>query len=261
MRLPRIAFLALSALALLTACSQDALVRKFSSEEDLKVATRCIDELLAGRIDEIQARMDPPLRTAEIRSVLEQMVEQLPKEKPSAVKLVGAQLNVTTEKRESNITYQYSFGEQHFLINCATRTTGTERVIFGLNTHLLDASLEETQRFKLEGKTPLHYAVLLGVIIALALTLAALIRCVMEKDLRRKWLWVLFIIFGIGQLELNWIDGAWIFKPVSIQLFSAGAASIGYDGWVVTLALPLGAIVYLVRRYRNHRAMALSNEA
>jgi hypothetical protein len=261
MHLPRIALLALTALPFLSACSQEAMLEKFASAEDRKVATQCIDNLLQGNFEEINAHLDPTLRTGDTQAAFDHMLAMLPKEKPSAVKLVGAQLNVSTEGRESNLTYQYSYGERHFLINCATRTRDSERIIFGLNVNTLESSLEERQRFDLAGKTPLHYAMLLGVIAALVLTLVALIRCVMEKDLRRKWVWVLCIIFGIGHLELNWVDGTWSFSPVYFQLFSAGALSTGYGGWVVSLSLPLGAILYLVRRYRNHRALARSNEA
>jgi len=261
MRLPRTALFALAALSLLCGCSQEAMLEKFATEEDRKVATRCIDNLLRGNFEEIESRLDPGLRTGDTRAVFAHMVAMLPKEKPSAVKLVGAQRNVSAGVRESNLTYQYSYGQRHFLINCATRTTGQDQVIFGLNVNTLDASLEEKQRLELRDKTPLHYAVLAAVLVALLLTLSALIRCVIEKDLRRKWLWVLFIIVGIGQFELNWIDGTWTFSPVYFQLFSAGAVSSGYGGWELSVALPLGAIVYLVRRYRNHRAAARSNEA
>lgn len=260
--MPRTASYALAALSLLLgACSQEALLERFASEEERKVATRCINDLLRGNLEKIEARLDPSLRTGDTRAQLEQMLTMLPKEEPSAVKLVGAHRNLTTEFRESNLTYQYSYGERHFLINCATRTKGQEQLIFGLTVNTLDASLEERQRLELEGKTPLHYAVLLGVLAALLLTIVALVRCVIEKDLRRKWLWVLFIIFGIGQFQLNWVDGTWTFSPIHIQLFSAGAVSVGYGGWQLSLALPLGAIVYLVRRYRNHRAAARSNAA
>jgi len=261
MHLPRIALLALAALLLLNGCSQEALLRKFATEEDRKVATECIDTLRAGKIAEIEGRMDPSLRTADTHQVLARMANLLPKGEPSAVKLVGAQLNVGTNGRESNVTYQYSYGDQHYLVNCATRTHGGERIIFGLNVHTLAASIEERQRFGLTGKTPLQYGVLLGIVAALALTLVALIRCVTEKDLRRKWLWVLFIIVGIGELAVSWNDGTWVFTPIHFMLFSASALSSGYGGFQLSVALPLGAIVYLVRRHRNHRLTARSNDA
>lgn len=261
MTLPRIALLALAALFFLAGCDREAMLQKFASEEDRKFATQCIDTLRAGKLDEIEQQLDASLRTAETHAVLVRIIELLPKEEPSAVKLVGAQLQVGTQGRDSNLTYQYSYGERHFLINCAIRTKDSGRVIFGLNVHGLDASIEQQQEFGLAGKTPLQYAVLLGVVVALVLTLVALIRCVMEKELRRKWLWVLFIIVGIGQFSVNWHDGNWVFSPVYLMLFSASAVSYGYGGFELSVALPLGAIVYLVRRSRNHRAASRSNDA
>jgi hypothetical protein len=260
-RSPLNRLLAFCAVWLLGGCSQDAMLEKLASEEDRRLATECIDTLRQGRIGEIEARLDPSIRTPEVRATLAQMVELLPKGEPSAKKLVGVQLDTRGDVRDANLTYQYSYGERHFLINCALRTTGTDRVIFGLNVHSLDASIEQQQKFELAGKTPLHYLVLFAIVAAPVLSLVALIQCFKEKDLRRKWLWVLFILFGIGQFALDWNTGAWTFRPVHLQLFSAGTYSTGYGGWQLLVALPLGAIVYLVRRYRNHRAPARSNDA
>jgi hypothetical protein len=45
---------------------------------------------------------------------------------------------------------------------------------------------------------------------------------------------------------------------VSILPFSVSAVSRGYAGWVLSIALPVGAAVYLARRWLNHRAAARS---
>jgi hypothetical protein len=240
-------------------CSQEELLQKIASEEDQKVARECIDTFRKGDLAEIEARLDPSLKGADTHAALAQMAAMLPPGKPDAVKLVGANLNTNNDTRSMNLTYQYTWGQQYFLINCGTRTQGEQRVIFGLNVNQLDGSVEQQGTFDLKGKSPFQYAVLLAGVVFLVLSLVALFRCIMEKDLRRKWLWIIFIQFGIGQLSVNWNSGAWEFSAVHFLLFSASAVSPGYGPWVVSVALPVGATWYLVRRFLNHRAAARSN--
>jgi hypothetical protein len=81
----------------------------------------------------------------------------------------------------------------------------------------------------------------------------------LELRRRRKWLWIIFILFGIGQLSVDWNSGAWQFSPVHFLLFSASAVAPGYGSWVVSTAFPVGAAWYLIRRFLNHRAAGRSN--
>jgi hypothetical protein len=73
-------------------------------------------------------------------------------------------------------------------------------------------------------------------------------------------LWVLFIISGITQTTLNWATGEVTFTPVSILLFSAGYAQGIHSPWVLSVAAPVGAVAYLVRRLLNSRRPPLSQE-
>jgi hypothetical protein len=147
------------------------------------------------------------------------------------------------------------------LINCATKRAGDIETIVGISVTPMQAPFDEQPGTKVElaGKSPLHYTVLILGITFVLLTVVALIRCATEKGLRRKWLWIIFIIVGIGQFTLEWFSGAWSFKPLFFLLFSAGAGLPGYGVWEVAIAFPLGAIVYLVRRFLNHRRSERSN--
>jgi hypothetical protein len=257
----RIIWCALAALVFLAGCDRDEVLRKFASPADEKVARQCIDTMRHGRLEEIEASLEPGLKGAQAHAQLLQMMASLPPREPDAVKLVGASQNFNNGVRSSNLTYQYSYGTQHFMINCAWRMDGERRVIFGMEVKPLAASLEETSRFDLQGKSALQYGVLIGALVCLGMSLLALILCIMEKGLRRKWLWILFILFGIGQLSVDWNSGAQEFSPLHLLLFSASAVSPGYGPWVVSIAFPLGAAWYLARRVLNHWAADRSNGA
>jgi hypothetical protein len=183
-----------------------------------------------------------------------------PGRKPDEVTLVGANLNSASDERMINLTFQYRYGDKYFLTNCATLTRGKTRSIVGLSVKPLGKSIEAQSSFDLKNKTPAQYGVFLGALAGVLLSLIAMVRCFQEKGLNRKWLWIIFIIFGIGNLSMNWSTGEWSFAPLSILLFSAGISSTGYSPWVISMGLPVGAVVYLVRRLVNHRKPELSNE-
>jgi len=69
-------------------------------------------------------------------------------------------------------------------------------------------------------------------------------------------LWGLFILFGIGKVAVNWTTGQWEASPLALQLFSASAGASLNGPWVFAVSLPLGAIVFLLRRQSIQAAFA-----
>jgi hypothetical protein len=251
-----------TALLGLIGCNPEEMIKKAASEEDQQVATQCIDALREKRFDAIESTLAEGLKGPETRATLEGMANMLPAGNPDAVKLVGVNIKVEPSgARTSDITYQYTFGKQHFMVNCATTTEESTRHIVALNVRQLEFSIDEQAGFSLKGKSPAQLALLCGGVLVLLITLAALVLCILDKTLQRKWLWIIFILVGFGQLSVNWNSGTWDSSLAHVMLFSASAVSRGYGGWVISVALPVGAAVYLVRRFLNHRAAARSKPA
>lgn len=104
-----------------------------------------------------------------------------------------------------------------------------------------DAELKETA-FTLEGKGPLHYGVLAGMIIVPSLVVAT----VGFALYRRRWGWAFLALFGVMALQLNWATGAWGFMPIHFQLLGAGFFKAGsvFAPWILTVGFPLGAVLF-----------------
>ena len=83
---------------------------------------------------------------------------------------------------------------------------------------------------------------------ALLITLYALVLCVKTKPLKRKWLWILFILVGFGQFVINWSTGEFQIAPLALQLFSASALASPYGPWIIAVSLPIGAALFIDRR-------------
>jgi hypothetical protein len=236
------------ALLITAACTQDELLEKIASPEDRKNATECLDLVRAGDIAALEARIDPSLKAPDLHATLQNIADILPDGKPDSVTLVGANVNTNGDGRTANLTYQFGYGERWFMANCALKKTGNTLTILGISAQPLEKALQKAS-FDLGGKTPKHYAILVAGIVFVLISVFALIVCIMERGLRRKWAWILFIILGIGDLTLNWATGETTLSVATVQLFSASAVAEMYGAWMISIGLPLGAMWYLARRF------------
>ncbi|RZJ44051.1 MAG: hypothetical protein EON87_10780 [Brevundimonas sp.] len=110
------------------------------------------------------------------------------------------------------------------------------------------AEIGEAQ-FKLIGKSPLHYIVLLltGLMPLFCLASAGV------AGWRRRWGWMVLSLFSVGLFTLNWSTGA-----VGVQTFQfailgstafKGAGPV--DPWMLSFGIPVPAILFwALKRYR-----------
>lgn len=249
----------LVALPLLFAgCGGRTSIDAFTNDAEQARAHEWIDKMRRGESEAVAAKFDPSLADPKLPAILAEMATMVPAGEPTERKLIGAQRNIHNSGTTVNLTYQYRFGEQYRLLNCATLEKDGNFTIIGMNVSEIEGSLEETNAFTLEGKSLVHFAVLALAVMFPTLILVALYLCVRERNLKRKWLWVLMIIFGVMRFSLDWTTGAWTWKPISFLLFSVGALKPTYGSLMLSIALPAGAVAYLLRR-RNSRDTEVSN--
>jgi hypothetical protein len=246
----------LLSLLLVVSCDGEALIQKFSSPEDRATARAYIDQLRAREFDAIEKAADPSIKSSTLHATLEQMSNLIPAGEPVSVKVVGAQTFYEAGANSVNTTFEFDFGGKWFLINVAVKSKDGTKTIVGFHVNPEARSLEDQNRFNLSGKSAAQYIVLGTAITAALFSLYALLLCVSTKLPGRKWPWVLFIIFGIGKVTVNWSTAQWGVAPVSVQLFSASAMSAFSGPWLVSASLPLGAIVFLI--YRRTRLASVA---
>jgi len=232
----------------LSGCNQEELLNKFASKEDQATAKAYIDRLRSRDFDAIEKDTNPSIKSPDLRTKLETMSALLPEGQPTSVTLVGAHRFSNPDVTTSNITFEYGFEEKWFLVNVAVQDRAGAKTIVGLNVVPQGQSLESQNRFTLSGKSALQYSVLAGATAAALLTLYALVLCIKTKQLKRKWLWILFILAGIGKVGVNWTNGQVLFAPISFQLFSASAFAQLYGPWIISASLPVGAAAFLIFR-------------
>lgn len=243
----------------LNGCDQASLMKKMTPQEDKAIATNYIELLRQGKFDQIEKDLDPSIRSSDIRETLSKMANLIPATNPESVKVVGSQITSGPSWRTANITFEYQFSEKWLLINVATQKKNEASTIVGFNVNPIPDSLERINKFTLTGKGLTHYMTLSLIVLIALFTVYALVLCIKTKPLKRKWLWVIFILFGIGKFGMNWTTGQYFAAPVSIQLFSASAFAPTYGPWTLSVSFPLGAAIFLAVRKRLGKTKELTN--
>jgi len=233
---------------MLVGCSQDDLVQKFSSPEEQATARGYIDLLRAGKFDELEKAADSSIRGPNLHDTLAKMAALVPSQEPKSIRLVGAQRFHAPGATTVNTTFEYNYGEKWLLANVAVQDKNGAKTIVGFNINPITQSLESQNRFTLIGKRPAQYLVLAAAISAVLITLCSLVLCARTKLPGKKWLWIPFIALGFGKIAVNWTTGEWSVAPFFVQLLSASAFAPLHGPWTIAVALPVGALIFLIYR-------------
>jgi hypothetical protein len=134
------------------------------------------------------------------------------------------------------------------LINVALQKKAGVTTIWGFHVVQTPDSLENLNRFTFTGKSFFQYVIFALAILIPIFILYVLVLCIQTKIAKRKWLWIIFILLGIGRVTMDWSTGRWKLDLLNIQLFGAGAIAPLYSPWLITVSIPVGAIVFLVMR-------------
>jgi len=133
-------------------------------------------------------------------------------------------------------------------------------VVMGAHLSPIAQPLEQYYVFRVVGQSRTHYTVAAVAVLLIALNAYALWRCIMMPDLRRKWLWIVFILLGWGTIGFNWTDARLNINPLFVAAPVVRVAQDAYQPLTVGMSVPLGTLVFLTRwrAYRRRQKAAIS---
>ena len=182
------------------------------------------------------------------QSDLQQCIDYLNKGEPIAIELVGVNIRRINGIKRYYLSYQLQFQNTLLLANFTVVEMSGSNQIFSYHVSTLSKSLEEINAFTFSGKSFRHYIVLLVAAGTPIFIIYTIVLCVRTK-MKRKWLWIIFMLFGVGNYSLYWTSGNMVFQPFTIMLFSAGFSKSGFYGpWIFTISVPIGALVFILMR-------------
>ncbi|MBO0695369.1 MAG: hypothetical protein J2P56_04615, partial [Verrucomicrobia bacterium] len=242
---------------LFAACvDEKAMIQKFAPKDDDDVARNFIDLIRQGRYDEVKPMLDRAVQAKADAATLDQLHQVVNHGDPIAVELVGANVNffkawdASASKRQTNLTYQLQFHDAWAVAVFAIETDSTGRHISGANFQALPDSLQVLNQFTFKNKPAIHYLFFFASLLIPLFIIATIIVC-LRSGVRRRWLWIIFILFGMMQFQLNWTTNQMAFQPISVMLLGASFfRASSYSPVVLSFGIPVGAIIFLIFRRR-----------
>ncbi len=218
------------------------------------LAKAFFENLRNDNLDFATSRLNPAQFGPDLPRTLQAMSALFPKETPLDVKTIGNFVDIhyetvvgtgTTEKWNAMVTFQYEFENAWLLAGATLSRQADGIVIDGVKVVPIEGPLDKINGFSFEHKSFTHYAVLTAACAVAIFILATLVICFKTPLRKRKWLWLLFIAFGAGQLALNWTTGDITWNAVNIQMFGAGFVKPSpFAPTYVFTSFPLGAVIF-----------------
>jgi hypothetical protein len=251
--MPRTRLVAFLIIALLAACSSDDVVRRLTPADADRRARDYIALLARNQVDSAVDRLHPLLAGPDTRNELAQIGTLLGHERFDSSRTIGVHINTISGVRHVNLTYEFHVRSGWVLANVATVDSNNTWFVEGFSAQPLARTLEEEHRFSLAGKSGRHFVWLAVTLMSAVLSLGTAVFLATRRDMPKRWRWVLASLVGIGAFSLNWSTGAVAVSLFNLQL---GAAAILRNSpaapWIMSFAIPLGAIVGILR-YRRWR--------
>jgi hypothetical protein len=234
----------------LAGCDDSVFMKKLVPPEDEAVARNYVEMLRRGEIDEIQRQLDPGATQPDDREKLVQLSGMFPAEGAQSSKVVGVRLYHNNEYSTSEVTLEYQLSDRWLLATVATKKKGADSTLLGMNVTQRADSVENLTRFSLLDKSAAQYLIMAAAISSVLFTFYVFFLCARTELGRKKWLWLLIVLVGVGKLSVNWVTSEWAFTPFAIQIPCATAVRPFYGPWTIAGSFPLGALLFLNHRWK-----------
>ncbi len=241
-----------------------SLMKKNTPQDDEALAMGSIELLRQKQFEQVEERLDPSIKNADLRSRLVAMAEMFPAREPSSIKTVDASHSKGSSTTSITLEYEFSPGVttvdgkaelspgSWFLAQAFIQKKGDVKTVAGLLVRPISESVEVYNEFTLLDKGVSQYAGLLLAILVSVFGLYVFVLCARTKMGKKKWIWLMLMVPGVCRLTVNWTTGQWSFTPLSVQVkllpLIANLTCTAYGPWMLQITAPLGAIAFLIWR-------------
>jgi len=246
-----------AAFVLVSCTDQKAWIQKFVPKDDDAFARRFVEAVSNKRYEEAKAMLTPDIRSS-ADSDLPRMQPFVDHGQPQSFESIACTINYNATSggkpnKKVELTYQLHFTDAWALVDIIVQSSSDGRYVGGAHFYSLPDSLAVLNRFTFENKTAIHYVFFAGCILVPLFIIVTVIICIWSR-IRRRWLWVIFILFGLMQFQLNWTSGQISVQPISFVLLGASYFRPGlYGPFTLSVGLPAGAIIFLLLKSKLRR--------
>lgn len=252
------------------------------TEEALEFNQAILDDMLKKDVDVVLSKaLDKFQELKGARSGLEKLMVYLPDYKDGKTyTLMSSQVRITADTKTPEAIYKTAYeitdinGNKEFTDKWAILDLYSQETSEGLKFRHFNFKTYSSQptkigKFEIKNKGFKHYiflALLIAIPLFVIFTIVAIIR---NKHMSKKWLWGLFSSVGLWGVNFNWMTGkispefitlttnsngstGWHLKILSFKVLGASSMKASqYSPYIVTIAFPIGAVLYWILKHRN----------
>lgn len=215
------------------------------------------DDLTSGRLDATRGRFDPSALGPTTSADLVALADYVPAGTPRAFRMMSRFRTTSLQSGEREaVTYELDYGDEVVRLQADLRRPDQDSPWRLWNIHYKKADAAELRRqsaFSIFDKPVGQIVFLTMAILSPLLMVGAAVKVALRKGLRRKWLWMIIAFVGMGTLAMNWANGELSFNPLQFGVLGFGITKLGgaFAAWVVTMTLPVGALLILFGVWAN----------
>lgn len=261
----RFVLLLLPVLLLLSGCAQrdesqeerefQAYVQKTIPPDKDATARRFIECIVNGDIAHAQEMAGSSLQIASAKELFQRLHTLIPQGRLLDLAAIGYRGDrKTTYNGQAisydSLTYQLHFQGRWYLANITVENSPEPNAVAGIEFNYFNGyeSPVAFNRFSFAGRGWSDWTALILCIGTPIFCLATAAICAMSP-VRRRWLWILFIAFGMVQFRYDWTHATVEVRPISILLLGGGYLRENiYSPLILQWAIPVGAFTFLILR-------------
>jgi hypothetical protein len=225
------------------------MAEKLIPKEESRFAQDYLEKLQRKDLGYVKRHFDRSIKDQVTDEKLLEIANYFPRGELIKTQIIGSQVNVFNSEWQGNFSFEYQFSDGWALANVVLKKSGEALSVVGFNVYRTKTSQKELNRFIFTGKSVLQYLILVMAVAAPLIILVTMYFCFRTPIHKRKWLWILFILVGVGSVSVNWTTGQIGLQLLSLNLLSASAMAAGpYSPWIISASIPIGAIVFWFKR-------------
>lgn len=214
---------------------------QFLEIEDSDSAIRLLDERLWE-----QTRA--PIENAP-NGMLELLSSIFPDGQPKSLDLIQSRADEIEGGFVAYTIWEYSWAEDFVFGKFTTVVTDDSAKIINYKVIRQDRSVADVSFPGFEKAVPKNYMAAAALIGSLSLMLVTFVVALRTPIKRRKWLWCLLPLAGVGRVLFDWNYATYSVYWFSVHLLGAGVFSPGLgESYYLKFTIPVGAIVFLIFR-------------
>lgn len=236
----------------LSGCSSNEIPQKLIPENADKFAKDYIDKLANGDTEYCINKLSKEFQDDKASEFYSQMHEFIKNKTLISSRIVNSEYRTIYANKETTtyrLSYEYEYPNNlwvYYTFQILKNDSDFEVQTFNITPS--DHSLSLDYEFTFHNKTFRHFLWLFFSIFVPLFMLTTIVFTI-KTPIKKKWLWIIFILVGFVSFSLNWTTGEFGISPISFKLLGAGFFKSGIIApWIISFSIPFGAIFFWIKR-------------